>query len=46
MINEGKPTEELAFPDNESVGTWDMINRLQKAGIPTYVYGKGWLPTQ
>ena len=36
MLDEGKPTEALAFhPDrNVKSGTGDMVSRLKKAGIP------------
>lgn len=42
MIDEGKPTEAVAFYDRprlESKGTADMVRRLKKAGIPVEEIG-------
>lgn len=33
MIDEGKPDFFIAFPTENSVGTWDMIRRCDKAKI-------------
>ena len=38
MIDKGKPTEAHAFPLPASVGTWDMLQRLCKAGIPYVIH--------
>jgi len=40
MLDEGKPDLVLAFPTEKSRGTYDMIRRAEKAGIPVYVYGR------
>lgn len=40
MIDEGRPTEVIAFWDGESRGTLDMIRRAVKAGIPVKIYGR------
>lgn len=37
MLDEGKPDLVLAFPDKDSVGTWDMVRQAKKAGIETWV---------
>lgn len=39
MLDRGQPTEGHAFPLATSKGTWDMVSRLRKAGIPIKVYG-------
>lgn len=33
MIDEGKPDFFIAFPTENSKGTWDMVRRCDKAGI-------------
>lgn len=38
MLDEGKPTLVLAFPEKESKGTIDMMNKAAKAGIPVKVH--------
>lgn len=38
MLDEGKPDIVLAFPDKDSVGTWDMVKRAQKAGLEVLVH--------
>src|SRR5687767_935094 len=37
MLDEGKPDVVLAFPEKDSVGTWDMVERAQKAGVEVLV---------
>lgn len=37
MLDEGKPDKVIAFPLPQSRGTWDMINRARKAGVPVQV---------
>jgi hypothetical protein len=37
MLDEGKPHLVIAFPTKNSRGTYDMINRSQKAGVETLV---------
>lgn len=37
MLDEGKPDHVIAFPLADSVGTWDMIRRARKAGIPVEI---------
>ena len=37
MIDEGKPDLVVAFPTPKSKGTWDMIRRAEKAGIPVKI---------
>lgn len=37
MLDEGKPDLVMAFPLPSSVGTLDMINRAQEAGIPVEI---------
>ncbi|KKN05312.1 hypothetical protein LCGC14_1088550 [marine sediment metagenome] len=39
MLDEGKPDRLLAFHLNNSRGTQDMIDRAQKAGLLTIVWG-------
>lgn len=38
MLDTYKPTLALAFPLEDSKGTYDMINRAKKAGIQTFIY--------
>lgn len=38
MIDEGKPTHGLALPSPFSSGTWDMVMRLTRAGVPTEIF--------
>lgn len=38
MLDFGKPNLVLAFPDENSIGTWDMVRRSQAAGIETRIY--------
>jgi len=38
MLDEGNPDVVYAFPTSESRGTWDMVRRARKAGIPVEVY--------
>lgn len=33
MLNEGKPDLVLAFPLEESRGTWDMVRRAKRANV-------------
>lgn len=42
MLDEGKPDLVIAFHSNiaKSKGTWDMIKRANKAGIPVRIYAK------
>lgn len=42
MLDDGKPDVVVAFTDNllSSNGTWDMVQRAQKAGVTTYVIGR------
>ncbi|MCA1572481.1 MAG: DUF2493 domain-containing protein [Chloroflexi bacterium] len=37
MLTEGKPDIVLAFPEKDSVGTWDMVERSKKAGLELLV---------
>ena len=37
MLDEGKPDLVLAFPTERSRGTWDMVRRATKAGVPVRV---------
>lgn len=37
MLDEGKPDLVVAFPGPESVGTWDMIRRAEKAGVEVII---------
>lgn len=37
MIDEGLPDLGIAFPTKRSRGTYDMIRRLEKAGVKTIV---------
>ena len=39
MIDEGKPDLVVAFPTKTSRGTYDMINKAKKAGLPVIVVG-------
>ena len=39
MIEEGKPDLVVAFPTKTSRGTFDMINKAKKAGLPVTVVG-------
>ena len=41
MLDEGKPTEVHAFSNNlvKGSGTFDMVERARKAGLPVAVYG-------
>ena len=39
MIDEGKPDLVVAFPTKTSRGTYDMINKAKKAGLPVTVVG-------
>lgn len=41
MLDEGKPDLVVAFPLPGSVGTWDMVNRAEKAGIEVRIYEEG-----
>lgn len=38
MLDEGKPDIVLAFPSKNSRGTWDMVRRAEKAGVPVLIY--------
>lgn len=38
MIDEGKPDYCVAFPTAKSRGTYDMIRRCEKHGIPVEIY--------
>ena len=46
MLDEGKPDRVFAFPLPGSVGTWDMVRRARKAGVPVDVYGAQGEPYQ
>ena len=37
MLHEGRPDIVVAFPTEKSKGTWDMIKRAQKAGVPVII---------
>lgn len=37
MLDEGKPDLVIAFPTENSKGTWDMVRRAKKAGVQTIV---------
>lgn len=37
MLDEGKPDVVIAFPLKKSVGTWDMVEKAEKAGVPVHV---------
>lgn len=39
MLDEGKPDMVVAFPTKASKGTWDMVKRSKKAGLPVTVVG-------
>jgi hypothetical protein len=38
MLDQYHPNLCLAFPDEESRGTWDMVRRAKKAGVKVEVY--------
>jgi hypothetical protein len=38
MLDEGKPDLVVAFPTKNSRGTWDMVRRAEKAGVPVLIY--------
>jgi len=38
MLDEGHPTLVVAFPLGDSRGTWDMVRRAQRAGVPVRIY--------
>lgn len=40
MIDEGRPTYVLAFPDPKSRGTWDMVKKAHTAGLKGKVVAK------
>ena len=37
MLDKGKPDAVLAFPLEDSEGTWDMVRKAKAAGIPVEV---------
>jgi hypothetical protein len=37
MLDDFEPDLVLAFPTKNSVGTWDMIRRARKAGVPVEI---------
>ena len=37
MLDHGKPDMVLAFPLEGSKGTWDMVRRAKKAGLPVEI---------
>lgn len=37
MVAESKPTEAHAYPMFDSKGTWDCVNALKDAGVPTTI---------
>lgn len=37
MLDEGRPDVVVAYPLPGSKGTWDMINRAKKAGVPVKI---------
>lgn len=41
MLDEAKPDWVLAFPTEKSKGTWDMVSRAEKAGVPVWVARRG-----
>ena len=43
MLDEGKPDRVVAFPLPQSKGTWDMVRRARKAGIPVTVVDDPWM---
>ena len=44
MLDKGKPDHVLAFPAPDSKGTWDMVNKAKKAGVPVTVVNINWSP--
>jgi hypothetical protein len=38
MLDHGHPDIVLAFPLPDSVGTWDMVERAKRAGVPVEVF--------
>lgn len=38
MLDDFKPELVLAYPIADSKGTWDMVNRANRLGIPVEVY--------
>jgi hypothetical protein len=36
MLEDGKPDIVIGFPTAESIGTYDMLRRSAKAGVPTF----------
>lgn len=38
MLEEGKPTDVLAFPLPDSKGTWDMIDKALAAGLKVSIF--------
>ena len=37
MLREGKPELVIAVPGSDSRGTWDMVRKAQKAGVPVEI---------
>lgn len=37
MLDAGNPHYVLAYPLEGSIGTWDMINRSKRAGVPVRI---------
>ena len=40
MLVIGRPDICHAFPGPESVGTWDMVNKAKRAGIPVEIHNE------
>lgn len=43
MLDAGSPHYVLAYPLKGSIGTWDMINRAKRAGVPVKIMTKEWV---
>ncbi len=41
MLDEAKPDWVVAFPTEKSKGTWDMVRRAEKAGVPIWIVRYG-----
>ena len=40
MLDEANPDAVWAFPTDNSTGTWNMIRKAEKAGLPVYIFKK------
>lgn len=38
MLDDFKPDLVLAFPTPKSIGTWDMVDRARRAGVPVEIH--------